>query len=82
MFFVAVAVVAFFETSLVAVEATEQLESEMDKVKCDMDKENEIVKEESEKSCGFFTVTFRWVVYFFLVLRMLPQITEAATKTF
>lgn len=59
MFFAAVAVVAFFETSLVAVEAMEQLESEMDKVKCDMNKENEIVKEESEESCSFFIVTFR-----------------------
>ena len=40
----------FFVTKSFAVVATKQLETKMDKVKCN-DKKNEIVKEESEDSC-------------------------------
>ena len=43
----------FFETKQVAVVATRQGESVMDKVKCDMDKGNVIVMEENKVSCGF-----------------------------
>ena len=39
----------FFETKLVV--GTEQLETNMEKVFCN-DKENKLVKEESEGSCG------------------------------
>ena len=41
----------FFETKQLAVAATEKIETKMDKVKCN-NKENGIVKKESEKTCG------------------------------
>ena len=51
-------------------------------VKCN-DKENEIVKEESEKSCGLhfhYKIQVSCLFHFFLVSRVLAQIPEAVTK--
>ena len=42
----------FFETKQLVVVATEQLETKMEKVICN-NKENEVVEEDSEESCGF-----------------------------
>ena len=55
----------FFETNKLPVAATEQLETKMNKVKCN-DKETEIVKEENEESSSLIPFTF-FVFIFYIV---------------